>query len=109
MSRRGRLGQQASLLTDRRGASGALTIHPRPGPITDSSSSSLTFACALALGGCLGFGEKDEGAATRADGATFEVAEHQPFAEPRELRSRGGELAATLTVGEGRSRSAATR
>ena len=54
------------------------------------------------LGGCLGFGEEeDEGGPTRAHGATFDVAEHQAFAEPRQLRSRDGELAATLTVGAG--------
>ncbi len=54
------------------------------------------------LGGCLGFGEEeDEGRSARANGATFDVAEHQAFAEPRELRSRDGELAATLTVGAG--------
>ena len=51
----------------------------------------LVVACVLGLPACGGDG----------DGATFDVREHQPFGEPRELQSSGGELRAKLTVGEG--------
>ncbi len=53
-------------------------------------ATAVVLACALIVVGC---GDSDE--------ATFAVEEHQPFSEPRELRSSGGELAARLTVGEG--------
>ncbi len=56
----------------------------------------LTLAGALLLGGCL---ENED--VNRGDNATFAVEEGRPFAEPSKLRSEGGALVATLTVGAG--------
>ena len=60
----------------------------------------LVVGAALTLGGCLGFGEKDE-QLSEGEHATFAVLEQRPFSEPPELRSENGELASTLTVGAG--------
>jgi suppressor of ftsI len=54
---------------------------------------------AVALSGCLGGEDDDEGAEPAR--ATFAITEQQPFAEPSELVSEGGKLAAILTLAEG--------